>query len=110
MVKRVQGGKLIVLPRTRDHSKRRTDDDVRKTAERIAKILKSARIELLAPASLIPNPDNPRTHSQDQVAKLVGSIDRFGFLLPILTDESNRVLAGHARLMAALALALEEVP
>lgn len=57
---------------------------------------------------LKPYPRNPR-HNQ-QVAKVAGSIKRFGFRQPIVVDEAMVILVGHTRLEAAKALGLTEVP
>lgn len=54
--------------------------------------------------------NNPRTHSQEQVAQLVRSIEEFGWTNPILIDEKNTIIAGHGRLEAAKKLGLEQVP
>jgi len=62
-----------------------------------------------APADLKPWPGNPRTHSTKQLAKLKTSIQRFGFTIPVLTDESGTVLAGHGRVQAAAELGLPTV-
>ena len=59
---------------------------------------------------LIPYINNARTHSQDQVKQIAGSIKEFGFTNPILLDVDNGVIAGHGRLMAADVLGLDEVP
>jgi DNA modification methylase len=61
-------------------------------------------------ACLKPHPDNPRTHSKEQVKKIAASIRRFGFRNPVLIDDENRVIAGHGRLLAAAAIGLEQVP
>lgn len=61
-------------------------------------------------ACLKPHPDNPRTHSKEQVRKIASSIRRFGFRNPILIDEDNNVVAGHGRLLAAAELGMEDVP
>lgn len=53
---------------------------------------------------------NPRTHSKEQVAQLVRSIEEFGWTNPILIDETNTIIAGHGRLEAAKKLGLEQVP
>jgi ParB-like chromosome segregation protein Spo0J len=55
-------------------------------------------------------PDNPRTHSKEQVRKIAASIRRFGFRNPVLIDDDNNVVAGHGRLLAAAELGLETVP
>lgn len=53
---------------------------------------------------------NARTHSDDQVAKIARSIERFGFTSPILAGEDGTIIAGHGRLMAAKLLGIEVVP
>lgn len=64
----------------------------------------------LDPSCLKPHPDNPRTHSKEQVRKIAASIKRFGFRNPVLVDDDYQVIAGHGRLMAAGELKLEKVP
>tara|TARA_R110000868_G_C10972576_1_gene770467 strand:+ start:2513 stop:3733 length:1221 start_codon:yes stop_codon:yes gene_type:complete len=53
---------------------------------------------------------NSRTHSDEQIAKIVRSINEFGFTNPLLIDESNGIIAGHGRLAAALVAGLTELP
>ena len=59
---------------------------------------------------LIPYVNNARTHSQEQVNKLRGSLREFGFVNPVIIDSENNVIAGHGRLMAAKEEGLTEVP
>ena len=61
-------------------------------------------------ASLKPYEKNARTHSAEQVEQLTRSITEFGFTNPLLIDEQDRIIAGHGRLQAALALRMTEVP
>jgi len=61
-------------------------------------------------ASLKPYEKNARTHSAEQVEQLTRSIREFGFTNPLLVDETDRIIAGHGRLQAALALKMAEVP
>ncbi len=56
------------------------------------------------------NPRNPRTHSAKQVRQIADSVATFGFLVPILIDESGAIIAGHGRYAAAKLLGLEQVP
>jgi len=58
---------------------------------------------------LIPNPHNARLHSKQQIRKLKACIAEFGFCNPVLVDEGNHVIAGHARLEAAKQSFLETV-
>jgi DNA modification methylase len=51
-----------------------------------------------------------RKHPPGQVRKLAASLDRFGFVLPILTDPHQRVVAGWGLVLAAKRLGLAEVP
>lgn len=51
-----------------------------------------------APADLVPDPRNARTHSDEQVLQLRASIDEFGFTNPILLrDDGATIGAGHGR-------------
>ena len=59
---------------------------------------------------LIPYALNSRTHSDEQVAQLAASIREFGFTNPVLIDESNNLIAGHGRLLAARKLKMDWVP
>ena len=51
-----------------------------------------------------------RRHSPQQVRKLAASLERFGFVLPILTDAKQRVVAGWGLVLAAKKLGLSAVP
>lgn len=57
-----------------------------------------------------PDPKNARKHPPRQLTQLRASIREFGFHVPILIDEDNQVIAGHARLEAAKAEGLIELP
>ena len=59
---------------------------------------------------LLPYAANARTHSDDQVAQIAGSIAAFGFNVPCLVDEHGVLIAGHGRLLAARQLELKTVP
>jgi len=70
----------------------------------------SNAIELLTPEDLLPYVRNSRTHSPEQVNQIAASIKEFGFTNPILISETNDIIAGHGRLLAASKLAMTEVP
>ena len=59
---------------------------------------------------LIPYEKNSRTHSEEQIEKVVASIKEFGWTNPILIDEDQGIIAGHGRLEAAKRLGMKEVP
>ena len=67
-------------------------------------------VEQIPISALKPYPEHARTHSKKQIAKLSRSISRFGIVAPILVDENNLIIAGHAVVEAAKALGLGEVP
>jgi DNA modification methylase len=68
------------------------------------------KIEWLSVETLIPYAKNARTHSDEQVAQIAGSIKEFGFNNPVLVDKDNSIIAGHGRLMAARKLGMDKVP
>ena len=59
---------------------------------------------------LTPRANNPRTHSREQVSQIAASIREFGWTNPILVDANDEILAGHARLLAARKLRMENLP
>lgn len=68
------------------------------------------QIELLLVSSLIPYARNSRTHSDEQVLQIAGSIREFGFTNPVLIDSEGTIIAGHGRVMAAKKAGLSEIP
>jgi len=73
-------------------------------------MLGAKQIKWEAVDKLIPYAKNARTHSDEQVAQIAGSIKEFGFNNPVLVDKHNSVIAGHGRLMAARKLGMDKVP
>jgi DNA modification methylase len=67
------------------------------------------RVEYVSPQSLRPYGGNARTHSKKQIKKIAQSIQRFGFINPVLTC-GGEAIAGNGRLAAALQLELELIP
>lgn len=61
-------------------------------------------------AELIPYTRNARTHSNGQIAQIRASIREFGFVNPVLIDRAGNILAGHGRVLAAMAEGITEVP
>lgn len=59
---------------------------------------------------LIPHARNARTHSEDQVAQIAGSIAEFGFVNPVLVGDDGVIVAGHGRVLAARKLGLSNAP
>jgi ParB-like chromosome segregation protein Spo0J len=59
---------------------------------------------------LKPDPANARRHSRKQIRQIAGSIEAFGFNVPILVDAELKVIAGHGRLLACRELGRADVP
>lgn len=72
--------------------------------------LSKQRIVRRKVADLVPYSRNSRTHSNEQVEAIVASIRRWGWTNPILIDETDLIIAGHGRRLAALAMGVVEVP
>lgn len=68
------------------------------------------QIEYVETAELIPYARNSRTHSDEQIAQICGSIKEFGFTNPVLIDADGLIIAGHGRTVAAQRLNMKEVP
>jgi hypothetical protein len=58
---------------------------------------------------LVPYEWNPRDNSE-AVAAVANSIRSFGFLIPVVVDADNVLVAGHTRVEAAKSLGMPEVP
>ena len=70
----------------------------------------ATQVETRPLLSLVPYARNAREHSDAQVAQLAASMREWGWTTPILVDESDRIIAGHGRVMAGMRLGLEDVP
>ena len=75
----------------------------KKAAERLEVVYR--RIE-----ELKLDPGNPRLHSARHIGQIARSITTFGMVAPILIDRSDRVVAGHGRVLACQQLGRTEVP
>lgn len=51
--------------------------------------------------SLVERKGNARKHASKQIKALADSMEEFGFTKPVVVDEKNVILAGHARARAA---------
>jgi hypothetical protein len=62
------------------------------------------------PRKLKPRLKNPRTHTPRQIKQIAASITEFGFINPVLIDSSDGIVAGHARVEAAISIGMTDVP
>jgi hypothetical protein len=58
------------------------------------------RIAYLPPEQLRPSSNNARRHSKKQLNTIAQSIERFGFLNPVLIADGFEIIAGHGRVEA----------
>ena len=61
-------------------------------------------------ASLKPYARNARTHSKKHIRQIAASIERFGFVNPVLISDVGEIVAGHGRVEAAKQFGLSSVP
>lgn len=62
------------------------------------------------PSDLTGYEKNSRTHSDDQIERIQASINEFGFINPVVIHSDDVIVAGHARVEAAIALGIKEIP
>jgi DNA modification methylase len=86
---------------------RNTNTELSPNGERAMPQLQVVSRQLL---ELNPNTKNARRHAKKQILQIARSIDRFGFVFPILIDSHDRIIAGHGRWEAAKASGLKQVP
>lgn len=72
---------------------------------------KNTRLEVVMKRieDISPYTHNPRNNGATAI-KLKKSIEAFGFKNPIILDENDIIVCGHARFKAAMMLGMEEVP
>jgi hypothetical protein len=58
------------------------------------------QIQYRAVEDLALDPRNPRQHSQRQVNQIADSIREFGFVVPVVVDDTGQVVVGHGRVLA----------
>jgi len=68
------------------------------------------KIKTIALDKLAPYTRNPKAHPPEQIQKIAASIAEFGFLVPLVIDSQNVIVAGHGRYEAARLLGMAEVP
>jgi len=68
------------------------------------------QIQYRAVGDLALDPRNPRQHSQRQVNQIADSIREFGFIMPIVIDDTSQVVIGHGRVLAAKKLGMPRIP
>lgn len=72
--------------------------------------LKDFKIEMVPIDQLKPYPGNPKAHPESQIDRIVKSIKRFGFLVPLVIDRSGEIVCGHGRYLAAQKIGIGVLP
>lgn len=67
------------------------------------------KIEYKKIGDLKPYARNPRKND-DAVDYVANSIKEFGFIVPVIIDNKNVIVAGHTRYKAAKKLGIEDIP
>lgn len=53
---------------------------------------------------------NQKKHPDEQINNIAISIDKYGFVQPLVLDSNNEIIIGHGRYLAAKKLGIEKVP
>jgi len=56
------------------------------------------------------HPTNPKIHPENQIRLLQKSIKKFGYTNPVILSADGTILAGHARVKAAIAMGQDTIP
>src|SRR5437660_9794913 len=97
---------MAIVVRKNPSAARVTDADARALQEKIS----SMAIEWVPIDSIKSNPRNAKEHPEQQIAVLAENMRRVGVTHPVLIDENNTLIGGHARIPAARRLGLKEIP
>lgn len=68
------------------------------------------KIEYIPIENIHPSESNAKLHPPKQIRRLRGSIEKYGFITPLILDKTNTIVAGHGRYLAAQDLKLLELP
>lgn len=64
----------------------------------------------LPPTEIKPYKNNPKNHTDEQIDKIIRSIELTGFDQPIVVNKDMVIIKGHGRLQASIKMGLKEVP
>src|SRR3990167_7466913 len=72
--------------------------------------MEGMKIESIEIGLIKPYKQNAKTHGEKQIEKVANSIQRFGWVQPLVVDQDYNLVIGHCRLLAAFKLNLTVVP
>ena len=61
-------------------------------------------------ADIKPYPKNTKKHPAEQISNIAKSIEKYGFIQPVVLDKNNEIVIGHGRILASKKLKMQEVP
>lgn len=71
---------------------------------------KSLKTETVKISAIKPYDKNAKKHPKKQVDAVAKSIEKYGFVQPLVIDKDNVIVIGHCRFLAAKKLKLSDVP
>ena len=76
--------------------------------------LENPTFKILPLSDLVPDPENPRVHTAENVEEIARSIQTLGFNNPIqvvpIENDKYKIIAGHGRYLALQKLGIKVVP
>lgn len=91
---------------TAQRKRRRNREDATVTRDLVRS---RVQIDYVDIGDITPYESNPRDNAE-AIASVANSIRTFGFLVPVVLDESNEIIAGHTRYEAAIRIGMTEIP
>ena len=73
-------------------------------------MIKIPETKLIEPSKLVPDKTNPNLMSEGNYEALKKTIQKYGFLVPIITNKDLIIADGFNRMEAAIELGIEKVP
>lgn len=70
----------------------------------------ASKVEMWPIGKIIPYPQNPRTHTEEQIKLIASSMKDDGVIAPILVDENGVIIYGHGRREAAIESGFNNYP
>lgn len=67
-------------------------------------------VEMVSLKDIKPFVGNAKEHPASQIKQIVASIQEFGFNDPVAIDETNTLIEGHGRYLAAKKMKLDKIP
>ena len=83
---------------------------VRMPADEAPTQARRIEVERRDPRALKTAENQLKKHSGKKIALLAAGYREFGFLVPVVVDAEDRIICGHARVLAAIEAGLKDIP